>query len=277
MAGCLAGQVGGKFRILAKDNDMSADENRRREGRPAAKKPAAPGGVPPRQQFGRPAAAARGKDGGERRSGHRSRLEAGDPVSSGQDKQLWKPSTILSPTPVVLVSCGGRAEQPENILTVAWAGTVCSDPPMLSISIRPERFSHGIITTTREFVVNIPTQDLAKATDLCGMKSGRDTDKFALTGLSRAAGVSVAAPLLAECPLNLECKVRKTVKLGSHDMFIAEILAVHVSPALLDRRGKLCLEQARLLAYAHREYYSLGKRIGFFGFSAKRPGTPKRR
>ncbi|MGI6355107.1 MAG: flavin reductase family protein [Lentisphaeria bacterium] len=255
---------------------MSADENRRREGRPATKKPAAPGGVPPRQQFGRPAP-IRGRDSDDRRGGRRSRPEASDSVSSGQGKRLWKPSTMLAPTPVVLVSCGGRAEQPENIITVAWTGTVCSDPPMLSISIRPDRFSHGIITATREFVVNIPTQDLAKATDLCGMKSGRDTDKFALTGLSRTAGESVAAPLLVECPLNLECKVRKTVKLGSHDMFVAEIVAVHVSPALLDRRGKLCLEQAKLLAYAHREYYSLGKRIGFFGFSAKRPGAARRR
>lgn len=266
----LGSQASVKSRILAKDNDMSAGENRRREVKSAAKKSAEAGGVPPRQQFGRPAP-IRSRNDDDRRS-RRSRQEASD-----QDKLLWKPSTMLVPTPVVLVSCGGRAEQPENIITVAWAGTVCSDPPMLSISIRPERFSHGIIAATREFVVNIPTQDLAKATDLCGMKSGRDTDKFALTGLTRAAGASVAAPLLAECPLNVECKVRKTVKLGSHDMFIAEVVAVHVSPTLLDRRGKLCPEQARLLAYAHREYYGLGRRIGFFGFSAKRPGTPRRR
>lgn len=256
---------------------MAAGENKRRGGGAAAKKSSTGSSTSPRQQYGRPAEVARGRDDDDRRGGRRLRQEASEEVSSGQNKRLWKPSTLLAPVPVVLVSCGGRLEQPENIITVAWAGTVCSDPPMLSISIRPERFSHGIITATREFVVNIPTQDLAKATDLCGMKSGRDTDKFALAELSRAAGEVVSAPLVAECPLNLECKVKKTVKLGSHDLFIAEIVAVHVAPELLDRRGKLCLEQARLLAYAHGEYYGLGKRVGFFGFSVKRPGTPKRR
>ena len=255
---------------------MAAEENRRRGNGPARKSASSAGVGGPRQQFGRPAAAGRGRDDEDRPASRRRRQEESAPVASGPGKRQWKPSTLLAPVPPVLVSCGGRLEQPENVITVAWAGTVCSDPPMLSISVRPERFSHGIIAATREFVVNIPTQDLAKATDLCGMKSGRDTDKFALAKLTRAPASIVAAPLLAECPLNLECKVKKVVKLGSHDVFIAEIVAVQVSPELLDRRGKLCLDQARLLAYAHGEYFSLGKRVGYFGFSVKRPGTRRR-
>jgi flavin reductase (DIM6/NTAB) family NADH-FMN oxidoreductase RutF len=184
-------------------------------------------------------------------------------------KRVWKPSTLLCPVPVVMVSCAdkdGRA----NIVTVAWAGTVCSDPPMLSISLRKERFSHGIIKRSRQFVVNIPSIDQLRATDTCGVISGRDEDKFERTKLTAAPASAVEAPIIADCPVNIECGVRQILELGSHTMFIAEIKAVQVSEEVMTPRGRLALEFANLVAYAHGDYYQLGRKVGYFGFTVRK-------
>lgn len=177
---------------------------------------------------------------------------------------------MLAPVPAVLVSCGGTAKFRPNIITLAWAGTVCSEPPMVSVSIRPQRYSHEIISETREFVLNLTTVAMAKAVDWCGVKSGRDVDKFEGAHLTPFPSEIIAAPGIVESPVNMECRVKKVVPLGSHDMFIAEIVAVHVSQELVDKRGKLRLEDAGLLAYSHGEYYALGRRLGFFGYSVKK-------
>ena len=170
-----------------------------------------------------------------------------------------------------LVSCGGgKSPYAPNIITVAWAGTICSDPAMLSISVRQERYSHEIICRTQEFVVNVPTASQAKITDWCGMKSGRDVDKFAETRLTPLPATQVKCPIIADCPLNIECKVVKTIPLGTHDMFLAKIVAVSIADSLLDRRGKLATEHADLLAYAHSEYHALGRKVGTFGFSVRK-------
>jgi flavin reductase (DIM6/NTAB) family NADH-FMN oxidoreductase RutF len=186
-------------------------------------------------------------------------------------KHVWKPGTLLMPVPVVLVSCGGgKSPYAPNIITVAWAGTICSDPAMLSISVRQERYSHEIICRTQEFVVNVPTAQQAKITDWCGMKSGRDVDKFAETRLTPLPATQVKCPIIADCPLNIECKVVKTIPLGTHDMFLGKIVAVSIADSLLDRRGKLATEHADLLAYAHSEYHALGRKVGSFGFSVRK-------
>ena len=155
-------------------------------------------------------------------------------------KQRWKPGTVLYPLPAVLVSCGTTPEE-YNLLTVAWTGTVCTNPPMCSISVRPERHSYGIIRRTGEFVINLTTRRLARATDWCGVRSGRDWDKFREMGLTPVASETVAAPLLAESPVNIECRVRQVVPLGSHDLFIAEVVGVQVDEALIDpATGRFC-------------------------------------
>ncbi len=189
-------------------------------------------------------------------------------------RQSWKGAALLNPAPPVLVSCGradGTGPRP-NLITVAWCGTVCSAPPMLSISLRPERYSYGIIKEGGVFCVNLPTRALAKAVDWCGVKSGRDVDKFAAMGLTAAPATAVDTVLLAESPVNLECRVTQLLPLGSHDLFLAEVAAVDVDESLLDAHGKLHLEKADLLAYCHGAYYTLGKRLGGFGWSVrKRP------
>ena len=186
-------------------------------------------------------------------------------------KKTWKPSVMLVPNPVVMLSCGGGKEKIRpNIVTVAWAGIVNTEPPMLSVSIRPERLSHEIIMKTREFVVNIPSSSLAKVVDWCGMKSGRDVDKFAEMRLTSLPGEQVSCPIIADCPINIECKVAKVIALGSHDMFIAKIVAVEIAEDLLDKKGKLRLEDADILCYAHSEYHELGKKLGMFGFSVRK-------
>ncbi|MBU0699468.1 MAG: flavin reductase family protein [Proteobacteria bacterium] len=186
------------------------------------------------------------------------------------EKQAWKPGNVLSPLPVVLVSCGGAQGWKPNLITIAWTGSVCSDPPMLSISVRPERYSYEIIQTTREFVVNVPALRQAKTTDWCGMVPGRNVDKFAHTKLTPASGLKVRCPIVLEYPLNIECRVRKSLKLGSHTMFVAEVLAVQVSSALMDAKGRLRLEKEGLLAYAHGQYFALGRCVGRFGFSVQK-------
>lgn len=166
-----------------------------------------------------------------------------------------------------------------NLITVGWVGIVSTQPPRLSISIRPERYSYGLICESGEFAVNLPTRALTRAVDWCGVKSGREVDKFAALGLHALEGSAISAPLLAESPAAMECRVFERIPLGSHDLFLADILAVNLESSLLDEKGKLHLERAGLLAYAHGEYYALGKRVGSFGCSVRkrRPGqtSPK--
>lgn len=193
-------------------------------------------------------------------------------------KQKWKGGTLLAPVPAVMVSCssdevnGGKP----NIITVAWTGILCSDPPKTYVSVRPERFSYDIIKKSGEFVINLPTVETVKALDFCGVKSGRDTDKFEAMGLSTEKGFAVDAPVIAQCPLALECKVTEVVKLGSHDMFIADILCVDVEDEFIEN-GKLRLDKCGLLSYAHGEYFSLGKKLGSFGFSVMKKSTAARK
>lgn len=193
------------------------------------------------------------------------------------EKLNWKPGNVLSPVPAVLVSCGGTQEWKPNLITIAWTGSICSEPPMLSISVRPERYSYDIIQATGEFVVNVPSLRQAKATDWCGMVSGRNVDKFSKTGLTPAPAVKVQCPIVLECPLNIECRVKEALKLGSHTMFAAEVMAVQVTSSLLNSKGRLCLEKAGLLAFAHGQYFALGRIIGRFGFSVKKRRRKNRR
>ena len=192
-------------------------------------------------------------------------------------KQLWKPGNMLYPVPVAMVSCKRPGEKP-NIITIAWAGTICSDPAMLSISVRPTRYSHGIIRETREFVVNLTTEKLVRAADLCGVKSGRSADKFALTGLTAEPCAHLAAaPLIAESPVNIECRVTEVKPLGSHDLFLAEVAGVHADERYLDQNGRFNINAAGLVVYSHGSYMALGRQLGTFGFSVRkkksRPGS----
>lgn len=189
-------------------------------------------------------------------------------------KQTWRAGNMLYTVPAVMVSCARKGEKP-NIITVAWAGTVCSDPAMVSISVRKERYSHDIIKETGEFVINLTTRKLARATDYCGVKSGRDVDKFADMHLTAVPSVKIEAPAIAESPVNIECKVKQVLELGSHDMFIAEVMAVNVDESLLDEKGTLHLSDADLIAYSHGRYYGLGDFIGKFGYSVQKPSKPK--
>ena len=183
-------------------------------------------------------------------------------------KQTWKPCTLLYPLPAVLVSCG-TFEKP-NAMTAAWTGTICSDPVMVYVSIRPERYSYGLIEKSGEFVLNLTTEKLARAVDWCGVKSGRDGNKFAQTRLTPEAASQLSAPLIKESPVNIECKVDKIVPLGSHSMFIGRVLAVDVDETLLDSKGRLQLEKAGLLAYSHGEYFALGRKLGTFGWTVRK-------
>lgn len=190
-------------------------------------------------------------------------------------KQIWKPGTLLAPVPAVMVSCG--TTKAPNILTVAWTGIVSTVPPKVSISIRPERYSYNIIKTRREFVINLTTKELVFAADFCGVKSGREIDKFESLGLTPARGSKVSAPLIAESPVNLECKVDQILELGSHRLILADIVAVQVEDSLVSDRGKLLLHKANLTAYAHGEYFALGEKLGDFGYSVRKKSTERRR
>lgn len=184
-------------------------------------------------------------------------------------RQNWKPGTMLNPLPAVIVTCaaGGRT----NMLTVAWAGTVCTDPPMCSISVRPSRFSHALIKESMEFTVNLTTADMAHATDWAGVRSGRDCDKWAATGLTPLPGVKTGCPFIAESPLAIECRVRQIISLGSHDMFLADVVNVIADDSLIDpETGAFRLDRAGLITYSHGAYYRLGEQIGRFGFSVKK-------
>ena len=192
---------------------------------------------------------------------------------------LLPPSTLLSPTPVVLVSCADP-EKPENrnMITVAWAGTVNSEPPMVSVSIRKSRHSHKLISKTGEFVINLVSKSLCKPCDYCGVRSGADEDKFAKCGLTpvKADGLEYAYAV-KEAPVSILCKVKSVTELGSHDMFIGEIVAVTADSYLTDDKGRLCLDNARLVAYNHGEYFLLGEKLGFFGYSVASEDVLKKR
>ncbi len=191
-------------------------------------------------------------------------------------KVLWKPGTVLYPLPVVLVTCAdGRGNA--NVLTIAWTGTACTEPPMTYISVRPERHSFGMISDTGEFVINLATRSMAFAVDLCGVKSGRDIDKFRAAGLTTFPAKTVRPPLIAESPVNIECRVNRVIPLGSHHMFIADVTAVHADRSYMDDRGAFNLQSADPLCYSHGKYYVLGKELGRFGFSVRKKGTKKRR
>ncbi len=184
-------------------------------------------------------------------------------------KQNWKPCAIVNPVPAVLVSCGDKPEN-YNMLTVAWTGTICSEPAMAYVSIRPERHSYEIIKRTGEFVINLTTEALAEATDWCGVRSGRNFDKFKECGLTADKSAVVAAPSIVESPISIECRVKQIIPLGSHDMFIGEVVNVAVDEQYLDAEtGKLDVEKMRLLAYAHGAYFALGEKIGTFGWTVK--------
>ena len=185
-------------------------------------------------------------------------------------KQNWRPGTMLNPLPAVLVTCGSSPEN-WNMLTVAWTGTVCSDPAMCFISVRPERYSYPLIVENMEFTINLTTAEMAKATDWAGVRSGRDYDKWKETGLTPVAGVAVASPTIEESPLSIECKVKSITRLGTHDMFLAEVVNVRADERYIDAEtGEFSLEKAGLLAYSHGKYYELGRFIGKFGFSVRK-------
>ena len=186
-------------------------------------------------------------------------------------KQNWKPGNMLYPVPAVMVSCKGKEQGAKpNIITLAWAGTVCSDPVMLSISVRPERYSHDIIEKSGEFVVNLVTENLARACDWCGVRSGKDFDKFREMKLSCYESDFMSAPAINESPVNIYCKVKDILRLGSHDMFIAEVVGVTVDESYMDENGRFDLEATKLIAYSHGEYFALGKKLGKFGYSVKK-------
>ena len=184
-------------------------------------------------------------------------------------KEIWKPGNMIYPVPAVLVSMRGPDGR-DNLVTVAWTGTVCTNPAMAYISLRPTRFSYNLIRDSGEFVINLTTEALAFATDFCGVKSGREVDKFAHLGLTREKASCVQAPLLGESPVSIECRVREIHPYGSHHAFVADVLAVQADRAYLDASGKLDLSRAGLLAYSHGEYYCLGKKLGKFGWSVQK-------
>jgi flavin reductase (DIM6/NTAB) family NADH-FMN oxidoreductase RutF len=190
-------------------------------------------------------------------------------------KVEFKPGTMLNPVPAVMVSCGDEKEK--NIITIAWTGIVNTNPPMTYVSVRKERHSHDIIKRTGEFVINLTTEDLAFATDYCGVRSGRDVDKFKEQKLTAIESKVVSCPSIGESPVNIECKVTEIKELGSHDMFLAEIVSVSVDDSLMDETGRLCLDEAGLIAYNHGHYFPLKKKeIGKFGYSVMKPKTKKR-
>ncbi len=190
-------------------------------------------------------------------------------------KENWKPGTMVYPLPAVLVSCGVSREE-YNLITVAWTGTVCTEPPMCYISMRKDRHSYGIISRTRECVINLTTEALARATDWCGVNSGRDHDKFTECGLTPEPSAVVSAPSLAESPVSIECRVNRIIPLGSHDMFLLDVVNVAADPKYIDKSGRFDMQAAGLISYCHGEYFSLGKVLGFFGWSVSKRKISRR-
>lgn len=184
-------------------------------------------------------------------------------------KQTWKPGNMVYPLPAVLVSVSDKNGK-DNLITVAWVGTVCTNPPMVSISVRPERYSYQMLRESGEFVINLTTEKLAFATDYCGVRSGRDRDKFKDTGLTKEKADFVKAPMVAEAPVSIECRVKEVLELGSHHMFLADVLAVHAEEAYIDEKNKFQLNLAKPLVYSHGEYLGVGKKLGTFGYSIRK-------
>ncbi len=187
-------------------------------------------------------------------------------------KQIWKPGNMLYPLPVVMVSMADKNGN-YNIITLAWVGTVCTNPPMVSISVRPERYSYPILKETGEFVINLTTKELAFATDYCGVKSGRDVDKFKEMKLTPLEASEVKAPLIGESPVCIECRVREILPLGSHHMFLADVVAVHADEKYMDENHKFHLEKADPIIYSHGSYFDCGEQVGTFGYSVKKKDT----
>lgn len=190
-------------------------------------------------------------------------------------KVAWKAGTMLAPLPPALISCGTL--QKPNAMTAAWSGIICTEPTLVYVSIRPSRFSNELIRKSGEFVINVPTVEMAKAVDFCGVKSGRDIDKFKQTGLIAAKSSVVSAPQVEQSPISLECKVKEIKSFGTHDMFLAEVVAVDIDEKYLDKSSTLRLDKAGLLAYAHGFYYALGRKIGKFGWSVEKKSTKRKR
>lgn len=189
-------------------------------------------------------------------------------------KQKWKAGNMVYPLPAVLVSCADK-DKNTNLMTAAWTGTICSDPPMVYVSIRKERYSHHMIKETGEYVINLTTEALAWATDFCGVRSGRDMDKFKEMNLTPEYGELEYAPMVKESPVSIECRVTNVVELGSHDMFMAKVVAVHVDEKYIDDKGTFHLEQANPLVYSHGQYYGVGKHMGGFGYAVRKKTTKK--
>lgn len=185
------------------------------------------------------------------------------------NKEYWKAGNMLYPVPAVMVSCADENNKP-NIITIAWTGTCCTNPPMVYVSIRPERYSYEIIKKTKSFVINLTTEDLVYETDFCGVKSGKDIDKFKTLGLTAVASKHVSAPSILESPVNIECRVTEILPLGSHHMFLAEVMGVTIDPKYLDETSCFNLNQAKLVSYSHGQYFSLGEFLGKFGYSVKK-------
>ncbi|MBQ9277048.1 MAG: flavin reductase family protein [Lachnospiraceae bacterium] len=188
-------------------------------------------------------------------------------------RKTWKPGNMLYPVPAVMVTVGDK--DVNNIITIAWAGTVNSDPAMVSISVRKSRYSHELLMKHKEFVINLVTKKLTRAMDYCGVKSGRDVDKFKEMKLTKGTANKVSAPIIEESPVNIECVVKQVIPLGSHDMFLAEVVSVDVDDKYMDEKGSFDLEKADLIAYSHGKYYTLGENIGKFGFSVKKKSKKK--
>ena len=195
--------------------------------------------------------------------------------STGNGRMLWKPGNMVYPVPAVMVTAADR-EGKSNIITIAWTGTVCTNPPMAYISVRPERYSHGMLKETGEFVINLTTEKLVRATDYCGVKSGRDTDKWKETGLTPIPAQEVNVPLIKESPVNIECRVSEIRELGSHHMFLARVVAVDVDEAYLNEQGRFELQKAAPIVYSHGEYYGLSSLLGTFGYSVRKKTVPAR-
>ena len=204
-----------------------------------------------------------------RKTVKKDKINKADQIPTSGKKQTWRPGNMLYPVPAVMVSVARSDEKP-NIITVAWAGTINSDPAMLSISVRKERYSHAILCDTKEFVVNLVSESLVRSCDYCGVRSGRDVDKFAQMKLTPVSVDGVDVPAIAESPVNLACRVTQIIPLGSHDMFLAEIVSVTVDERYMDEKGTFHLNDAGLVAYSHGTYFKLGKELGTFGFSVRK-------
>ncbi|MDD7281169.1 MAG: flavin reductase family protein [Erysipelotrichaceae bacterium] len=188
-------------------------------------------------------------------------------------KQSWKPGNMVYPLPAVLVTC--RHDNIDNVFTVAWTGTICTNPPMVYISVRPERYSYDLIKESGVFTINLTTKELVKATDFCGVRSGRNVDKFKEMNLEKEQALKIDCPILTKSPVNIECRVKEILELGSHHMFIADVLNVQVDEACLEENGRLALEKTKPIVYSHGEYYDLGNLLGTFGYSVRKKRKKK--